>query len=243
MGFPSQEYWSGLRFPPPGDLPDPWIKPTSPTSPALAGMFFSAIPSPGKPQYPLPLPSNHLYCFSCVSFQIFLYQSINSCRDFFFLQNYSLFHCVSVPYGISSVPYWWIFRISFFCCWKQYCSEYAYMCVTYIHCRRNFSDCWVKDYTHSCDSDKHWQISLPRKFTFTPCCINIPVSSKSLSTQHVISLWKFCKDNRWNMCQHLNCTIFIIHNIFWPNIIKSLLQLLFWKHSLFFSLVLIIFSY
>ena len=30
MGFPRQEYWSGLPFPPPGDLPDPGIKPSSP---------------------------------------------------------------------------------------------------------------------------------------------------------------------------------------------------------------------
>ena len=30
MGFPSQEDWSGLSFPPPGDPPDPGIKPTSP---------------------------------------------------------------------------------------------------------------------------------------------------------------------------------------------------------------------
>ena len=30
MGFPRQEYWSGLLFPSPGDLPDPGIKPTSP---------------------------------------------------------------------------------------------------------------------------------------------------------------------------------------------------------------------
>ena len=29
MGFPRQEYWSGLPFPSPGDLPDPGIKPTS----------------------------------------------------------------------------------------------------------------------------------------------------------------------------------------------------------------------
>ena len=28
--FPRQEYWSGLPFPPPGDLHDPGIKPTSP---------------------------------------------------------------------------------------------------------------------------------------------------------------------------------------------------------------------
>ena len=30
MGFPKQEYWSGLPFPSPGDLPDPVIEPTSP---------------------------------------------------------------------------------------------------------------------------------------------------------------------------------------------------------------------
>ena len=30
MGFPRQEYWSGLPFPSPGHLPDPWIEPTSP---------------------------------------------------------------------------------------------------------------------------------------------------------------------------------------------------------------------
>ena len=31
MGFPRQEYWSGLPFPSPGDLPDPGIEPRSPT--------------------------------------------------------------------------------------------------------------------------------------------------------------------------------------------------------------------
>ena len=35
MGFPRQEYWSVLPFPPLGDLPDPGIKPTSPVHPAL----------------------------------------------------------------------------------------------------------------------------------------------------------------------------------------------------------------
>ena len=30
MGFSRQEYWSGLPFPPPGDLPNPGIKPASP---------------------------------------------------------------------------------------------------------------------------------------------------------------------------------------------------------------------
>ena len=41
MGFSKQEYWSGLPFPSPGDLPDPGIKPTFSVSPALAGGFFT----------------------------------------------------------------------------------------------------------------------------------------------------------------------------------------------------------
>ena len=41
VGFSRQEYWSGLPCPPPGDLPDPGIEPTSLTSPALAGRFFT----------------------------------------------------------------------------------------------------------------------------------------------------------------------------------------------------------
>ena len=41
MEFSGNEYWSGLPFPPPGDLPDPGIEPASVTSPALAGKFFT----------------------------------------------------------------------------------------------------------------------------------------------------------------------------------------------------------
>ena len=41
MGFPRQENWSGLQFPPPGDLPDPGIKPVSPS---LAGGLFTTEP-------------------------------------------------------------------------------------------------------------------------------------------------------------------------------------------------------
>ena len=53
-----QEYWSGLPFPPPGDLPNPGTEPTAPETPgteptapetpALAGRFFTTEP-PGKP--------------------------------------------------------------------------------------------------------------------------------------------------------------------------------------------------
>ena len=48
QGFPNQDYWSGLPFPPPGDLPDPGLEPVSPVSPALADRFFTTGP-PGKP--------------------------------------------------------------------------------------------------------------------------------------------------------------------------------------------------
>jgi len=41
MGFPRQEYWSGLPFSSPGDLSDPGIKPVPP---ALAGGFFTTEP-------------------------------------------------------------------------------------------------------------------------------------------------------------------------------------------------------
>ena len=50
MGFPRQEYWSGLPSPSLGDLPDPGIKSMSP---ALAGRFFITEP--------LEKPSNILY--------------------------------------------------------------------------------------------------------------------------------------------------------------------------------------
>ena len=41
MGFPRQEYWSGLPCFLPGDLPDPGTELASLTSPALAGRFFT----------------------------------------------------------------------------------------------------------------------------------------------------------------------------------------------------------
>ena len=46
MEFSRPEYWRGLPFPSPGDLPDPGIEPKSP---ALAGGFFTTEP-PGKAQ-------------------------------------------------------------------------------------------------------------------------------------------------------------------------------------------------
>ena len=49
MAFSRQEYWSGLPFPSPGDLPNPGIEPRSPS--LLADVLLSE--PPGKPTHPV----------------------------------------------------------------------------------------------------------------------------------------------------------------------------------------------
>ena len=48
MEFSRQEYWSGLPFPPPGDLLKPGTEPMFLASPAMVGSFFTTEPC-GKP--------------------------------------------------------------------------------------------------------------------------------------------------------------------------------------------------
>ena len=62
MEFSRQEYWSGLPFPTPEDLPKPRIEPTSP---ALAGGFFTTVPS-GKP--PSVIHGTNLFCNTWTKF-------------------------------------------------------------------------------------------------------------------------------------------------------------------------------
>ena len=66
MEFPRQEYWSGLPFPSPGDLPDPGIEPGSP---ALQG---DALPSepPGKSNI-LILIKNILFTSNIILLRIY----------------------------------------------------------------------------------------------------------------------------------------------------------------------------
>ena len=56
MGFSSQEYWSGLPFLPPGDLPKPGIEPTSPA--LQADSLLSELPG-----IPTPYP-HQIHVFS-----------------------------------------------------------------------------------------------------------------------------------------------------------------------------------
>ena len=62
MGFSRREYWNGLPFPSPGDLPDPGIKPRSPASQAN---FLPSEP-PGKPL------AYHLIHAGCLPVQLCL---------------------------------------------------------------------------------------------------------------------------------------------------------------------------
>ena len=63
MEFSWQEYWSGVPFPTPGDLPNPGIEPTSLVSPALASGFFTTKP-PGKPK--IMCACIHIWVCVCV---------------------------------------------------------------------------------------------------------------------------------------------------------------------------------
>ena len=52
MGFPRQEYSSGVPFPTPEEIPDPGITAMSPVSPPRAGRFFTTAP-PGNSKWDL----------------------------------------------------------------------------------------------------------------------------------------------------------------------------------------------
>ena len=84
MGFSRQEYWSGLPFPTPGDLPDLGIKPTTPESPSLVGRFFTPEPTAIVPSFKLrtkflsepgPYCFPYLTCLDQKQMKLFLYIS------------------------------------------------------------------------------------------------------------------------------------------------------------------------
>ena len=95
MGFPRQEYWSGLPFPSPGDLPHPGVKPASPVSPARQADSLPLCPlSHQKTFCSLPiLPSSHPaagnFSFYCLH------------RSAFSRMSYSWNHIVSCLFKIG----------------------------------------------------------------------------------------------------------------------------------------------
>ena len=86
MGFSRQEYCSGLPCPPPGDLPDPAMEPTSPMSPALAGRFFTTSATWEKPQY------QHMHRLKRNTEESLLHNLNKAAQDYFWGFFYLKFH-------------------------------------------------------------------------------------------------------------------------------------------------------
>ena len=87
MGFSRQEYWSGLPCPPPGDLPNPGMEPTSPEISWIAGEFFTTGLS-GK--------SVLLWLYSCLIFQAFKFFFFKFGLSLVFERNCELAWMVSI---------------------------------------------------------------------------------------------------------------------------------------------------
>ena len=86
MEFSRQEYWSGLLFPSPGDLPYPGIKTRSP---ALQVDSLPPSESPGKPEY------IYIYVYMCVNMCVCVYSYVHTC----------IYTCIHTHIHISS-PAW-----------------------------------------------------------------------------------------------------------------------------------------
>ena len=109
MGFSRQEYWSGLPFPSPGDLPNPGIDPGSPTLQADA---LTSEP-----------PHKTIWHIVFGFFPPYHWQFLNGCHVF--LQTLSPAPKPSLSYGYFTSSYpvdlWMIFKMSFWTLWK--CGE------------------------------------------------------------------------------------------------------------------------
>ena len=62
MGFPRQEYWSGLPFPPPGNLPKPGIKLVFPVSPMLQAYSLATEPLGTNKELPYSTGTSMQHC-------------------------------------------------------------------------------------------------------------------------------------------------------------------------------------
>ena len=118
MKFSKQEYWSGLPFPPPGDLPNPGIKPEFPMSPALAGRFFTTVPA-------------NVYIYIYIYFFFFFCRVGGNSAPLFFLQN--LFEKISwtkvrnrilgsSKEGTQEITIYNYRSFQTFCCYRKYLS-------------------------------------------------------------------------------------------------------------------------
>ena len=125
MGFFRQEYWSGLPFPSPGDLPHPGIQPGSP---ALQADNHITINSLGESQYLVRQHSRYVffdvnkqpktYAWVCTSLEskdsLEMFSSVQSLSPVWLFLTYALQHarllCPSLTLGVcsnSGPSSWW----------------------------------------------------------------------------------------------------------------------------------------
>ena len=109
MGFSRQEYWNGLPCSPPGDLPNPGIKPASLTSPALTDGFLtpSATWEVLLYSWVLFFLNLHSTYYQCITEDL-TFQGMYSCPS---ISTWQWFQTLQIPKSAAApVPYtkWWI---------------------------------------------------------------------------------------------------------------------------------------
>ena len=90
MKFSRQEYWNGLPFPPPGDLPDPGIEPASLMSFALADGFFTTSTTWEAPFLDYNFYTNHSFLKAVICSQTCLTITKGILFNFILLSDISL---------------------------------------------------------------------------------------------------------------------------------------------------------
>ena len=124
MGFSRPEYWSGLPFPSPGDLPNPGFEPLSLTLPALAGRFFTTSATWEVPfSHKIPQILRSLFG-PWFFFHLSLYVGTLSVwipreRFIFYIATYNY---IAYMYH-KSASFWWIFELFLITCHIKECNH------------------------------------------------------------------------------------------------------------------------
>ena len=141
MGFSRQEYWNGLPFPSPEDLPNPAIKPRSP---ALAGLFTTE--PPGKLYV-----SDIFVCIWLTSLCKTVFRSIYITTNdptslLFMAEQYSIVYMYHVFF--KHFLCWWTFKLlpcPSYCkqCWNEQWSTCIFLNHGFLWIYAQEWDCWI----------------------------------------------------------------------------------------------------
>ena len=147
MRLSRHEYWSGLPFPSPGDLPNPGTEPASPVSPAWAGRFFTTE-QPGKLQraHHRNLVSIHNYtvdllyplCPPLNPPSPLVTATLLSMCLFWFDLAYAFYFFSILQWNHTGFVFVWLTSLTFYpqCCykWQDFIFFYGWVIFYSIHC-------------------------------------------------------------------------------------------------------------